>query len=184
MTMSPEIPIERGTIIKITLLQAAIFLAVALGYAAMVGDIGAIGLTLRGWEAAIAWGVILFLATVPFLYLPRYFGVRNQLEEALALGLRTRDMLLLNLAVSWSEELLFRGLLIGIIGVIPSALLFGAMHYIGYESLLEVVYAVSTGLVLGYAFKEWVPNILFPVTFHLLANLLSLSLTRRWARRP
>lgn len=182
--MRPEIPMERDTVVRITLLQAAIFLAISLAYAVGVGDIGRIGLTLTNWQGAIGWGVILFLAAVPFLCVPRYFHVRNPLEEALALSLQATDLLLLNFAVSWSEELLFRGLLVGLIGVIPSALLFGAMHYIGYESVLEVIYAVSTGLVLGYAFKAWVPNILFPVTFHFLANSLSLSLTRRWAQRP
>jgi len=180
--MRPGISIERGTIVRITLLQAAIFLAVSLGYALVVGDMGRVGLTLTGWQGAIGWGAVLFLATLPFLCLPRYFGVRNKLEEVLALTLRPGDLLLLNFAVSWSEELLFRGVLVGIIGVIPSAVLFGAMHYVGYESVLEVIYALSTGLVLGYAFKAWVPNILFPVTFHFLANLLSLLLTRRWAR--
>jgi len=181
--MAPEVQIERGAVVKITLVQATIFLGASLVYAAALGSAGSIGLTLAGWTRAIALGTALFLVVIPFLFLPRYFGVRNRLEEALALGLRAKELLLLNFAVSWSEELFFRGMLVGVIGVIPSSILFGAVHYIGYESALEVAYAVSVGLVLGYAFKAWLPNILFPVTFHFLANSASLFFTRRWARR-
>ena len=105
----------------------------SLAYALYRGDIRSIGISGDRIPISILYGTLLFLAVLPFLYLPRRLGIRNQLEEAIALNLGPRDILALNLAVSCSEELFFRGFLLGIIGVIPSAIIFGAMHYIGYN---------------------------------------------------
>ncbi len=160
-------------------------MAVALGYAAILSDPRVIGLLLEGSGKAVALGTGLFLAAVPLLSLPRIFKVRNELEEILAATLSTRDILALNAIVSMSEELLFRGVLLRLIGVVPSSVVFGAIHYVGYRSLTEVVYALCTGLVLGYLYKHFFPNILFPITFHFLANAFSLLLTKRqslWSR--
>ena len=173
-----ELEIDRVAIIKLTLIQSVIFLAVALAYAAFMGDAGAIGLNLDRVNQSIFFGLLLFAGVVPLLYLPRYLGVRNQLEEAIAYNLGTRDILGLNLVVSCSEELFFRGFLLRVIGVIPSAVIFGVMHYIGYASKLEVAYALLVGLLLGFLYQLYLPNILFPITFHFLANAFTLLLTR------
>ncbi len=77
----------------------------------------------------------------------------------------------------------FRGFLLRVVGVVPSAILFGAMHYIGYESLLEVGYALSMGLVIGYLYRYLVPNILFPIVFHFSLNVFSLLMVRRFGER-
>ncbi len=183
MKTENEISIGRATIIKLTVCQTAIFLTIALGYAAISGDLKAIGVTVRNCGTSIIWGVILFFGVVPLLYLPRHLRIRNQLEEVLASRLSVRDILSLNFLVSSSEELFFRGFLLGLIGVIPSSLVFGVMHYIGYNSFFEVIYAISTGLLMGYLYKYYLPNILFPITFHFLANTFSLLITRRWVRK-
>ena len=170
--------VGRSTIIRLTLVQSVIFLTVALAYALIKGDAGSIGLSWEGMPRSAFFGFLLFLGVLPVLYLPRRMGIRNRLEEAIALNLGTRDILILNLVVSCSEELFFRGFLLGMIGVVPSAIIFGLMHYIGYASKLEVAYALSVGLLLGYIFKLYLPNILFPITFHFLANAFALLLTR------
>ena len=173
-----ELDIDRGAIIKLTLIQSVIFLAVAVAYAWFMGDAASIGLNSDGVPRSILYGSLLFAGVLPFLYLPRYLGIRNQLEEAIAFKLGTRDILGLNLVVSCSEELFFRGFLLRIIGVIPSAVIFGVMHYIGYASKLEVAYALLVGLLLGFLYRLYLPNILFPITFHFLANAFTLLLTR------
>lgn len=179
MTFVEEIPIGRTAIIKLTLVQSMVFLSIALVYAIIIGDFKAIGIRKENWAISMASGGLLFLAVVPILYLPRRLGITNQLEETIATKLKLRDILSLNFAVSFSEELFFRGFLLKLIGVIPSALVFGAMHYIGYSSFLEVAYSLCVGLLLGYLYKLYLPNILFPITFHFLTNALSLLLTRR-----
>jgi membrane protease YdiL (CAAX protease family) len=174
-----ELAVGRGEIIKLTLLQSAFFLAVALGYGLIFGDLSSIGLTTEQWEISLAAGMGLFVLAVPVLYLPRAMGYRNPLEEILATKLTVMDIVGLNFVVSLGEELFFRGFLIGLLGVIPSAVIFGLMHYIGYESWVEVVYALAVGLVLGFVFKYMLPNVLFPFIFHFLANTYALLLMRR-----
>jgi len=179
MDEEDELVIDRSAIIRLTLIQSFIFLVVALVFAWRRGDVESVGIVREDIPISILYGILLFFAVLPFLYLPRRLGIRNKLEEAIASNLGRRDILALNLAVSCSEELFFRGFLLGVIGVIPSAIIFGAMHYIGYASKLEVAYALSVGLLLGYLYKLYLPNILFPITFHFLANAFTLLLTHR-----
>jgi membrane protease YdiL (CAAX protease family) len=178
--MREELRIERGEIIKFTILQGVIFLGIAIAYALIFGGgLASIGILRRGLLSAIGWGVLLFLAIVPVLYLPKRLGIRNRLEEEIAGRLGAWDILALNLLVSSSEELFFRGFLLRIVGVVPSAIVFGIIHYIGYVSLAEVAYALSTGLLLGFVYKYLIPNIFFAITFHYLANAFALLITRR-----
>ncbi len=184
MTAEEALPVGRSTIVRLTVVQSAVFLAIPLAYLVLSGAGSAfLGITSEQWLFAIALGGAAFVAWIPVLYLPKRLGIRNELEEALALKLRVKDILLLNLLVSLGEEIFFRGFLLRFIGVIPQAILFGVMHYIGYASLLEVAYALSIGLLLGYAYKLYLPNLLFPLTFHFLANAFSLILTRKSASR-
>lgn len=182
MSAGDLLPVERSTIVRLTVVQSGVFLAIPMVYIALSGaDASYLGLKTEDWLVSVLLGFALFIAWIPVLYLPKRLGIRNQLEEALALKLHVRDILLLNLLVSLGEEVFFRGFLLRIIGVVPQAIVFGVMHYIGYASLLEVAYALSIGLLLGYAYKLFLPNLLFPVTFHFLANAFSLLLTRRSA---
>jgi membrane protease YdiL (CAAX protease family) len=182
MQSDEALPVGRSTIIRLTVVQSAVFLAIPSAYLVLSGaGLGFLGITSENWLPSILLGVAAFLAWIPVLYLPKRLGIRNELEEALALKLRVKDILLLNLLVSLSEEVFFRGFLLRIIGVIPQAIVFGVMHYIGYASLLEVAYALSIGLLLGFAYKLYLPNLLFPLTFHFLANAFSLLLTRKSA---
>ncbi len=176
MRLEPQV--ERSDILRLTLLQSAIFLAGATAYALLVGNSASIGVTQTGSIKSIVWGIVLFVVFIPVLYLPRRLKIKNELEEAIGGKLGIRDILSLNALVSVSEELFFRGFLLRVIGVVPSAAVFGAMHYIGYASVLEVAYALSTGLVLGYLYRLYLPNILFPITFHYLANAFALLLTK------
>ncbi len=175
--------IEREDIIRLTLVQSLVFTGITLGYLVLTGNPSSMGITTQNWEIAILYGTVLFIFIIPFLYLPRYLGYGNRLEEILANRLEPRDILALNVAVATGEELFFRGFLLSVVGVIPSAVIFGVMHYIGYESLVEVAYAFAIGIILGFLFKYMMPNIVFPITFHILANNFSLFLTRRWEKK-
>jgi membrane protease YdiL (CAAX protease family) len=184
MQSDEALPVGRSTIVRLTVIQSAVFLVIPAAYMVLSGArLGFLGITSEDWLLSILLGFVAFAAWVPVLYLPKRLGIRNDLEEALALKLRIKDILLLNLLVSLGEEVFFRGFLLRIIGVIPQAIVFGVMHYIGYASLLEVAYALSIGLLLGYAYKLYLPNLLFPVTFHFLANAFSLFLTRKSASK-
>lgn len=73
-----------------------------------------------------------------------------------------------------NEEILFRGFMVPRIGIIASALIFGALHYMSYYSVVEVVAALMFGLASGYAFKK--TNSLYPsIIGHVLINLLGVA---------
>jgi hypothetical protein len=67
-----------------------------------------------------------------------------------------------------NEEIFFRAFLVPRIGIIPSALLFGLLHF-GYNSISEFVGAAIYGLMAGYAFKK--THSLYPsIIGHILVN--------------
>ena len=167
-------------IIRISFAQSSLFLGVAVLYALLRGNMGTVGIAAKGLPEAFAYGIGLFLAFAPLVSIPMFLGIRNRLEEVLSSKLTKPDVLWVSLMVSLGEEMFFRGLLVPVIGVIPSAVLFGAMHYVGYESLLEVGYALSMGLAIGYLYKYFVPNIVFPVVFHFCLDVFSLLLAKRY----
>lgn len=75
------------------------------------------------------------------------------------------------------EEVLFRGLMVPRLGIIVSAIVFGAMHA-GYDSTfaVEVIAALIFGLIAGYVFKK--TKSLYPsVLAHILVNATTVLLT-------
>ncbi len=53
-----------------------------------------------------------------------------------------------------NEEILFRGFMVPRFGIVISALIFGALHYLSYYSWIEFVAAFAFGLAAGYVFKK------------------------------
>lgn len=65
--------------------------------------------------------------------------------------------------VALTEEMLFRGVLINYIGVIPQGILFGLFHLAAYESIfginwLSIVEAMVMGIAFGYVVKVFPKN--------------------------
>lgn len=85
-------------------------------------------------------------------------------------------MILLMAGLSaFGEELLFRGLLAPLMGVVPQALLFGLAHQIrGPSRWVWVVWATVVGLLLGGMF-QLTGSLLGPIAAHALVNALNLS---------
>jgi membrane protease YdiL (CAAX protease family) len=74
-----------------------------------------------------------------------------------------------------SEELLFRGALQPIIGIVLASLLFGFVHYLGNkELLLYGAIASAMGLVMGTVFS-YTGEILVPVVAHGVYNFLVIT---------
>lgn len=72
------------------------------------------------------------------------------------------------------EELLFRGFLVPRAGMLISALLFAALHYISYFSIAEFAAALLFGLASAYALKR--TKSLYPsIIGHALVNLLGVA---------
>ncbi len=74
-----------------------------------------------------------------------------------------------------NEEILFRGFMVPRFGIILSAIIFGAMHYLSYFSIAEFVAALAFGLAAGYIFKK--TQSLYPSIFgHMLFDFVNVLL--------
>ncbi len=74
-----------------------------------------------------------------------------------------------------NEEILFRGFMVPRFGIIISAIIFGAMHYLSYFSIAEFVAALAFGLAAGYIFKR--TKSLYPSIFgHMLFDFVNVLL--------
>ncbi|MEM0201739.1 MAG: type II CAAX endopeptidase family protein [Candidatus Micrarchaeaceae archaeon] len=73
------------------------------------------------------------------------------------------------------EEILFRGFMVPRFGIILSAAVFGALHYISYFSYIELIAAFIFGLAAGYVFKK--TNSLYPsIIGHMLFDFSTVFL--------
>ena len=73
------------------------------------------------------------------------------------------------------EEILFRGFMVPRFGIILSAAVFGALHYISYFSYIELIAAFLFGLAAGYVFKK--TNSLYPsIIGHMLFDFSTVFL--------
>lgn len=103
------------------------------------------------------------------------FATRLHCElRPLAVSLSTSTVCWLALSSSLGEELLFRGLLMPWIGLIPQAILFGILHQTGGSSRwVWMTWATVMGLVLGgmYAITG---SLVGPLLAHALINAINL----------
>jgi membrane protease YdiL (CAAX protease family) len=94
-----------------------------------------------------------------------------------------RDVLFIALLAAFGEELLFRGALQPLIGLVPAALVFGLLHA---TSLPHIILAGILGLWMGLLFY-WTGDLWPPIAAHFaLDTATSLLLTQqlRAGRRP
>ncbi len=95
---------------------------------------------------------------------------------------RTGDMSLLGVAVASAvgEELLFRGLLVPLAGVVLSSLVFGALHQIrgpGAARYGWMAWATVMGLIFGVLFVT-TGSLVGPIVAHLIINAYNLRFLR------
>lgn len=88
--------------------------------------------------------------------------------------LTTRDIVILAVASSVGEELLFRGALLPWIGVWPQAIIFALLHVgPGRRFLPWTVSALVLGVALGYV-AQLTDNLGAPIVAHFVINLMNL----------
>ena len=88
-------------------------------------------------------------------------------------------ILVIALSAGVGEEILFRGVLQRHLGLAPTALLFGLLHFI---NLWYMAYATIAGLVLGWL-AESTDALLAPIICHSLVDGLLLWRAKVWATR-
>lgn len=123
----------------------------------------------------LAFGGLLVLVTraaVPrFLWAKHLHAALRPVARQMSGGL----ILLMAALSAFGEELLFRGLLSPLIGVVPQALLFGLAHQMpGRSRWVWVAWATVVGLLLGGMF-QLTGSLLGPIAAHALVNALNLA---------
>lgn len=128
---------------------------------------------------SILWGVAFggLLVVCTRAAVVRFAWARS-LHAALrpfASGMSGTAIVIMAVLSAFGEEMLFRGLLGPIIGVVPQALVFGAAHQIpGPSRWVWVAWATVVGLALGGMF-QLTGSLLGPLAAHALVNALNLA---------
>lgn len=153
----------------------------ALMIAAGRGDVDVYGLTTAGTAELLIGPVVgLALGLVVVLLsrlVVRYYPWARTLHrgfQALLGELSRREILILAVASSVGEELLFRGALMPWIGLWPQAFLFAALHVgPGRKFAPWTVSALVLGALFGYL-TIWTGNLGAPIAAHFTINALNL----------
>jgi membrane protease YdiL (CAAX protease family) len=103
------------------------------------------------------------------------WGRRLREEFRLALGpLTSGEILWLSLLSGFGEEILFRGVLLGHVGLVWSSVAFAAMHFPFRRSLWPwTAFAGAMGLGLG-VLTEWADSLWPAIFIHLTVNYFNL----------
>lgn len=126
-------------------------------------------------------GGSLFSIVVWFIgrQLPSFDVIRERLAQVLDMAqLRWWHVVVLSLLAAVPEEILFRGAMQPALGLIITALIFGALHTITPAYFL---YATVAGLVLGFGFEQ-TGALWLPIAAHFAVDYVSLTLLANWAR--
>ncbi len=175
---------------------------IAVGYALLASLATALALALRDgapWEYPDAWfelspamalaasaalGLLLALVLIVLTRwsVPRWHWARRlHLElRPVVQGLTISRIVLIAGLSSLGEELLFRGLLMPWLGVLPTAVLFGVAHQIpGPSRWVWVGWATLVGSALGAIFAA-TGSLLGPVLAHAVVNAVNLAYLRNY----
>jgi membrane protease YdiL (CAAX protease family) len=154
----------------------------ASGYLVLAALAISLGLVLRdGWPwiplgLTLAAGVIVTtrVAVARFSWARRLHAELRPVARDFSLG----QILLLAGLSSLGEELLFRGLLTPLLGVLLSAILFGLMHQMrGPSRWVWIGWAVGVGAGLGAIFAA-TGSLVGPILAHAVVNAVNLSYLR------
>lgn len=114
--------------------------------------------------------------------LPAVRSLSDELAPVLVDGSRRRDLVLVSAASGIGEEVLFRGALQPMLGLVLASLLFGMMH-VGPDRryLIWTLWAVGAGFLFGFLYI-WTGGLLAPISAHIIHNAATLLLWRRSRR--
>ncbi len=117
-----------------------------------------------------------------FRLVPALRKLSDELAPLLVDGARGRDLVLVSVASGVGEEVLFRGALQPVLGIVLASLLFGVLH-VGPDRryLIWTLWAVGAGFLFGYLYI-WTGGLLAPITAHVLHNAATLLLWKRSRR--
>ena len=163
-----------------TFVLAAVVISALTGNPLKLGAhsvVGALAVSLLTATATVLCGILGYRA------LPVVREISEELAPVLLRGSTIGGLISVSVLSGVGEELLFRGALQPLVGVVVSSLLFGLLH-VGPDRryLLWTVWAVAVGFLFAGLY-EWTGGLLAPVVAHVAHNGVTLILwRRRWMR--
>jgi membrane protease YdiL (CAAX protease family) len=125
------------------------------------------------WQTALGGLLGLAIGGVVVALITHWRALRSVAERLASLiaweTLHTSDYVAVALMAALGEEPLFRGALQPLIGLLPTALLFGLLHA---TSIAHVVLACLLGLLLGWLY-QWSGSLWPPIAAHLAIDLIT-----------
>ncbi|MGK7911819.1 MAG: lysostaphin resistance A-like protein [Synechococcus sp.] len=126
----------------------------------------------------VALGLIVVVLSRGLYFLwPQYRACAEQYMTTIVAPLEWPDLIWLGLLPSMSEELLFRGVALGALGLTPLAIAatsiaFGSLHLMDLKQWPYGMWAMAIGAIFGFSLL-FTGNLLVPGIAHLVANILS-----------
>ncbi|MBI5931761.1 MAG: CPBP family intramembrane metalloprotease [Chloroflexi bacterium] len=112
-------------------------------------------------------------------YIEGFIAIRQKIAEALDLeSIHWWHAIALSVIAAVPEEIFFRGAMQPTLGLVLTALIFGALHAM---TRLYFGYAMLAGLGLGLL-ANWYGNLWTPIAAHFAVNCWSLILLAQWSR--
>jgi len=156
--------------------------AIAIGWSALRGDLDIYRLP-TSTPARLAASPFVGLAVgLTAVFLSRlavhrleWARVLHREFHAVVHELTSREIFLLAVASSVGEELFFRGALLPIVGLLPHAAAFAALHVRPHARFLPwTVMSFIVGLIMGLMYL-WMGDLGGPIVAHFTINLLNLN---------
>ncbi|MCJ2543197.1 CPBP family intramembrane glutamic endopeptidase [Thermostichus vulcanus] len=129
------------------------------------------------WGVGLGFGVVLMSELVYRLW-PDYRRAARTYLQLIVDPLQWGDVFWLGLLPGWSEEWLFRGVLVSVWvagplgwagGILCSSLLFGVLHWLEWRGWPYALWASGVGILLGIGL--WLSgNLLVTIVAHVLIN--------------
>ena len=121
----------------------------------LLGGLAPRGSTAAGLLLGVLVGVVAAATFIALRHLPALADL-EQWQRRMVAGWTTTDVAAVSVFSGLAEEALIRALLQPVIGLIPAAMLFAALHFVPDRRLwLWPILALVLGLVLGLIFEFW-----------------------------
>lgn len=167
----------------------AIALAIILGFIFKLSILDLFKFSSKDILIGIVATILLILINLLFIFvLPRYIKLLRPLKEAyeevcgMVYDLNIFLALPIAIISGFAEELLFRGVIQQLLGIIIASIIFGICHIGNKKTLPYGIYTIFIGFYLGYLFI-YTGNLLAPIIVHTINNAIAIPIMHFYYRK-
>lgn len=185
-------PVNRLTLLNITIFVEAFLLLVATGWSQFVGRplLGSLGFSYQSILIGIGVGCVMALSGFA-LYavsrkLPIFGNLKDLIENSLLpliSELKAIDLVIIAVISGFCEEVFFRGVAQPQFGIVITSIAFGLFHDPSFKHFSYVIVAFLYSILLGYLY-QYTGNLWAPIFAHITHNMISLYILRYRIKPP